>query len=299
MQNSPNTNPAGELTASPSSRTTCKTARTPTRRAGARLAVLAGRHAKQPEHQPDGRGSPSRARLRVQNSPSPGPNHRTSHDRAPSGRLNQPRAIPGKRGPALGQATGHRGRQQSNGNGALEQATGHRSRQQATGAGNRAMETAHWGRQQATGAGNLPTPIGGSLPHCPYPAPIQLTALGRVAPSTRHRLDQYRGAHDHRRAEHTHHRRAEHTHRRRAEHTHRRADHRHTRVGIRASPECHTARLRAAPLSGGVEGLGDPRQNGPGDHQENADARPAQLLPAARLVQPQDAQRRGDQDPQL
>ena len=153
MQNSPNTNPMGELTASPSSRTTCKTARTPTRRAGARLAVLAGQHAKQPEHQPDGRGSPSRARLRLQNCPSPGPNHRTSHDRAPSGRPNQPRAIPGKRGPTSGQATGHRG------------------------------------RQQATGAGNLPTPIGGSLPHCPYPAPIQLTALGRAAPSTRHRLD--------------------------------------------------------------------------------------------------------------
>ena len=129
MQNSPNTNPMGELTASPSSRTTCKTARTPTRRAGARLAVLAGRHAKQPEHQPDGRGSPSRARLRLQNCPSPGPNHRTSHDRAPSGRLNQPRAIPGKRRPTSGQATGHRGRQQSNGNGALEQATGHRGRQ--------------------------------------------------------------------------------------------------------------------------------------------------------------------------
>ena len=205
MQNSPNTNPMGELTASPSSRTTCKTARTPTRRAGARLAVLAGRHAKQPEHQPDGRGSPSRARLRLQNCPSPGPNHRTSHDRAPSGRLNQPRAIPGKRGPTSGQATeqwkrrigasnrtmetAHRGRQQSNGNGALGQATSHRGRQQSNGNGALEQATGHRGRQQATGAGNLPTPIGGSLPHCPYPAPIQLTALGRAAPSTRHRLD--------------------------------------------------------------------------------------------------------------
>ena len=189
MQNSPNTNPTGELTASPSSRTTCKTARTPTRRAGARLAVLAGQHAKQPEHQPDGRGSPSRARLRLQNCPSPGPNHRTSHDRAPSGRPNQPRAIPGKRGPTSGQATGHRSRQQATGAGNRAMETVHWSRQQAIGAGNRAMETAHRGRQQATGAGNLPTPIGGSLPHCPYPAPIQLTALGRAAPSTRHRLD--------------------------------------------------------------------------------------------------------------
>ena len=106
-----------------------------------------------PYTNPTGGCSPSRARLRLQNCPSPGPNHRTSHDRAPSGRLNQPRAIPGKRGPTSGQATSHRGRQQSNGNGALEQATGHR------------------GRQQTTGAGSLPTPIGGFLPRCGSPGP--------------------------------------------------------------------------------------------------------------------------------
>ena len=185
MQNSPNTNPMGELTASPSSRTTCKTARTPTRRAGARLAVLAGRHAKQPEHQPDGRGSPSRARLRLQNCPSPGPNHRTSHDRPPSGRLNQPRAIPGKRGPTSGQATEQWKRRIGAGNRTME--TAHRGRQQATGAGNRAMETAHWSRQQSNGNGALGQATGHRGRQFAYPNRRFPTPLPVSCPNTAHR----------------------------------------------------------------------------------------------------------------
>ena len=164
MQNCPYTNPTGGCPTGSSRWSACKTARIPTRQAGAPLRErdFACKTARAPvlttalrmtELRPGASTSPARSRANA--------------------------------GP-------------------------HRGRQQATGAGNRAMETAHRGRQQATGAGNLPTPIGGSLPHCPYPAPIQLTALGRAAPSTRHRLDQYRGAHDRRRAEHTHHRRAEH-----------------------------------------------------------------------------------------
>ena len=50
---------------------------------------------------------------------------------------------------------------------------------------------------------------------------------------------------------------------------------------------------------GNIEGLGDARQHRAHDDQGDADDRPAQLLARARLVEPPDAQRRGDQDSQL
>ena len=50
---------------------------------------------------------------------------------------------------------------------------------------------------------------------------------------------------------------------------------------------------------GHVEGLGDARQDRAHNDEGDADDGPAQLLARARLVEPQDAQRRGDQDAQL
>ena len=50
---------------------------------------------------------------------------------------------------------------------------------------------------------------------------------------------------------------------------------------------------------GHVEGLGDARQDRAYDDEGDADDGPAQLLARARLVEPQDAQRRGDQDAEL
>ena len=50
---------------------------------------------------------------------------------------------------------------------------------------------------------------------------------------------------------------------------------------------------------GHVEGLGDARQHRAHNDEGDADDGPAQLLARARLVEPQDAQRRGDQDAQL
>ena len=50
---------------------------------------------------------------------------------------------------------------------------------------------------------------------------------------------------------------------------------------------------------GHVECLGDARQDSAHDDQGDADDGPAQLLARARLVEPQDTQRRGDQDSQL
>ena len=50
---------------------------------------------------------------------------------------------------------------------------------------------------------------------------------------------------------------------------------------------------------GHVEGLGDARQDSAHDDQGDADDGPAQLLARARLVEPQDTQRRGDQDAEL
>ena len=126
MQNSPNTNPMGELTASPSSRTTCKTARTSTRQAGAPLRErdFACKTARAPalttalrmtELRPGAPTSPARSRANAGQ-------HRGRQQATGAGNRAMETA-------ALEQATGYRGRQQSNGNGALEQATGHRSRQ--------------------------------------------------------------------------------------------------------------------------------------------------------------------------
>ena len=50
---------------------------------------------------------------------------------------------------------------------------------------------------------------------------------------------------------------------------------------------------------GNIEGLGDARQDRAYDDEGDADDGPAQLLARARLVKPQDTQRRGDQDSQL
>ena len=50
---------------------------------------------------------------------------------------------------------------------------------------------------------------------------------------------------------------------------------------------------------GHVEGLGDARQDRAYDDEGDADDGPAQLLARARLVEPQDAQRRGDEDAEL
>ena len=50
---------------------------------------------------------------------------------------------------------------------------------------------------------------------------------------------------------------------------------------------------------GHVEGLGDARQDRAHNDEGDADDGPAQLLARARLVEPQDTQRRGDQDSQL
>ena len=50
---------------------------------------------------------------------------------------------------------------------------------------------------------------------------------------------------------------------------------------------------------GNIEGLGDACQDRAYDDEGDADDGPAQLLARARLVEPQDAQRRGDQDAQL
>ncbi|EFW10108.1 hypothetical protein HMPREF9005_0909, partial [Actinomyces sp. oral taxon 178 str. F0338] len=84
------------------------------------------------------------------------------------------RSLEGTDPAALGQATGHWGRQLciGVGNRAIETAhwgrqrvigvgnraieTTHWSRQRVIGVGNRASETAHWSRQQAIGAGNRP-----------------------------------------------------------------------------------------------------------------------------------------------
>ena len=50
---------------------------------------------------------------------------------------------------------------------------------------------------------------------------------------------------------------------------------------------------------GHVEGLGDARQDRAYDDEGDADDGPAQFLARARLVEPQDAQRRGDEDAEL
>ena len=50
---------------------------------------------------------------------------------------------------------------------------------------------------------------------------------------------------------------------------------------------------------GHVEGLGDARQDRAHNDEGDADDGPAQLLARARLVEPQDAQRRGDEDAEL
>ena len=50
---------------------------------------------------------------------------------------------------------------------------------------------------------------------------------------------------------------------------------------------------------GNIEGLGDARQDRAYDDEGDADDGPAQLLARARLMEPQDAQRRGDEDAEL